>query len=421
MIRTHSTLRLLLGCTLVAGAVAAGRAQTPAALPAAPSAPPINVTALLDQYALGNVGAAAAFAERPGIDRSVRSFEDQARRWIEADRAHIGRRRLIAATFALEVAGRWVGGGATSWAWGSRLITWGCIQLRANPVPESAERLWHLAAVAVISGADDWSMLTGRRGPKGQPPKVGRDPYQQEPALGHIAHAQARFPSEPRFVMAAAISLDNQNSVVGSYGRDANFRTSLLPGEIDADYLERVKTGRVTLESGAPRTGSWSPRMTELFLTGLPEIRDLRSKYLELTRHESVAAEAHLRLAHIALRLADREDALRNLEDVIESTRDPQLAYMAYLLTGVIRDRQGRSAEAIAAYRAALDVVPRAQSATALLSARLFTEGQRDEAIEITRSFLSGGPAPVDPWRTYKLGDFRLYPLYIAQLRAELK
>jgi predicted Zn-dependent protease len=94
---------------------------------------------------------------------------------------------------------------------------------------------------------------------------------------------------------------------------------------------------------------------------------------------------------------------------------------MAYLLTGVIRDRQGRPAEAITAYRAALDIVPRAQSATALLSARLFTAGQQAEAIAIVQQFFNGESAPPDPWRTYKLGDYRLYPLYIAQLRAELK
>src|SRR5262245_2499074 len=347
MFRTRTTIRLAMGCALVACAVAAPGAQKATPPPPPPPAPPpLNVLALLDQYALGNIGAAATLAERPGVDRSVRAFEDQARRWIEANRANIGRRRLIAATFALEVASRWVGGGI-NWAWGSRLITWGCIQLRNNPVPEPAERLWHLAAVAIISGADDWHLLTGRTWPKGQAPRIGRDPFQQEPLLGHISHAQARFPSEPRFVMAAAISVDNQNSVVGGYGRDANTRTSLLPGEIDNDYLERVKSGRLLTETGAERTGSWNVRLGELYLAGLPEVRALRQRYAELTRYKSVSAEAHLRLAHIALRLADREDALAHLDDVIESTRDPNLAYMAHLLTGVIRERQGRAAEAI--------------------------------------------------------------------------
>ncbi len=417
MFRTHSTIRLALGCALVACVVATGRAQTNPS----PSQPPLNVLALLDQYALGNIGAAATFAQRPGVDRSVRAFEDQARRWIEADRSGIGRRRLVAATFALEVASKWVGGGPTNWAWGSRLITWGCIQLRANPVPEAAERLWHLAAVATISGADDWHLLTGRTAPKGQAPRLSRDPFQQEPMLGHIGHALARFPSEPRFAMAAAISLDNQNSVVGGHGRDANQRTSLLPGEIDTDYIDRVKAGRVMGENGSQRVGSWNARLAELYLAGIPEVRALRTRYADLTRHDSVSAEAHLRLAHIAFRLADREDALGHLQDVIESTRDPHLAYMAYLLTGVIRDRQGRVAEAIAAYRAALDIVPRAQSATSLLAARLFTEGHQDEAIAIVQLFFNGETAPLDPWRTYKLGDYRLYPLFIAQLRAELK
>ena len=421
MSRTRTTIRLAMACAVITCTAAGAWAQTGSTPPGkAPTLPPLNVIALLDQYALGNIGAAATFAERPGIDRSVRALEDQARRWIEADRVHIGRRRLIAATFALEVASRWVGGGI-NWAWGSRLVTWGCIQLRNNPVPEPAERLWHLAAVAVISGADDWHLLTGRTWPKGQAPRLGRDPFQQEPLLGHITHAQARFPSEPRFVMAAAISVDNQTSVVGGYGRDANTRTSLLPGEIDSDYIERVKTGRLMTEAGEARTGPWNARLAELYLAGLPDVRALRTRYTELTRHESVSAEAHLRLAHVALRLADREDALGHLDDVIESTRDPHLAYMAYLLTGVIRDRQGRSAEAITAYRAALDIVPRAQSATSLLSARLFTAGQQAEAIAIVQQFFNGEAAPPDPWRTYKLGDYRLYPLYIAQLRAELK
>ena len=72
--------------------------------------------------------------------------------------------------------------------------------------------------------------------------------------------------------------------------------------------------------------------------------------------------------------------------------------------------RRGRSDDAIASYRAALEVWPGAQSARVALMTLLVSRGRRDEAANLAEAAQTAGDDPSIPWWTYWLGDFRGYP-----------
>ncbi len=92
------------------------------------------------------------------------------------DPKEIPRRRLVAATFALETARA---GLDHEWANSVDLIDWGWTQLSKERQPLPAERLWHLAAIALFQGALDVDELETR-----------------------IGRLKSRFPDDPHVVLA---------------------------------------------------------------------------------------------------------------------------------------------------------------------------------------------------------------------------
>ena len=119
--------------------------------------------------------------------RDLRSILDALKRdgvkWIGEDGPEfVSRRRLIAATFALEAAHA---GLMSQWEHSKAFIEWACDLLRRSGTPAQAERLWHLAAIAVIEGAMD-----------------------QDALRAHIDHATVRVPDEPRWLLARAFVVE---------------------------------------------------------------------------------------------------------------------------------------------------------------------------------------------------------------------
>jgi hypothetical protein len=402
----HTCLLVVIASVAGVGAAQDGPTGRALRLPA--------VTDLLGRYAGGDARAADSLAGHPDPTSAVRAFQDQAPRWIAADRRAAPSRRLAAATFALDMARHWAGRG--DWPHARALVAWGCAEMRRSPVPTEAERTWHLAAVAVIESGDDWTLLVGRRRDRGDVVKPVRDPVENELRQGHLSHAQARFPDEPRLALAAAVAEENRTWEAGRFGRDLNLRGGLIAGELDRAYLDSLRTADILAEDGSTRLMPGFKFLAQHQLRMVDAVRDLRAQYLALTGRPSVAAEAHARLALVAFRLAEPDEALRQATLAFELARDPAVAYLAHLVTGAIRERQGRDADAVDAYRAALDLFPRAQSATSLLVSRLYSLGRLAEAALLADEFFSTDPA-ADPWRTYRLGDSRLLAGYLAELR----
>jgi tetratricopeptide (TPR) repeat protein len=182
----------------------------------------------------------------------------------------------------------------------------------------------------------------------------------------------------------------------------------MMAGEIDPAYLQSLRAGQVLASDGSGRRLPSAKAVAARALAQIADLQRLKEQYRTLVGYPTVAAEALVRLALIEFRFAEREQALEHLALAVTLSRDPHVTYLAHLVTGTIQERQAAPGQAIDAYRAALNLYPRAHSATSLLIARLFQTGARAEAAALAEDlFLEGGPAP-DPWRAYRLGDQRL-------------
>jgi tetratricopeptide (TPR) repeat protein len=373
--------------------------------------PTRSIYEYFDKYAGGDVTAVREFA-RTANEKQVKTIEDQGARWINANPTAHQRRRLAAAAFVLEVAREWQG--TQNWFLGRRLISWACHEFSSTKAPpERGEQLWYLASVALVGGAEDWWFLIGRS-TFADAKKTGKAAIDDELFRGHLAHALARFPNDPRFALASAVSIESLSWEVGGLGRDPNQR-GIIAGQIAPEAL-----GRTVLDWDESSAAAKAAKRGVTAGPGVPEVQRVAMRYASLASQPPVAAEANIRAGLVSYRIANNEQALGHLLQVPRLTEDPFLVHLSRLIEGVVRERQGRDDDAVAAYRAALQAVPRAQTASTMLAARLIKMGRLTEAAQVAEEFFSG-PTVVDPWRLYRLGDFRSWPSLMEQLRAEFQ
>lgn len=336
--------------------------------------PPL-VTSQLDRYLRGDFDVVAHdLSQLDKLDDVLEQLRRDGPAWVAAGGpAERSRRVLSAATFALE-AGRagafhewkWVqsymGSLSIYWKTPPLLIEWGCALLRNEPTAHPQERTWQLAAVAASQLAGDHEFLIGS-------PFQARGNPQDE--IEHLKHVTARFPKEPRFALAQAIAVE--------------WTTYPTPSR--------------ALKRRPARTA------------------DAARAFDGMTRDESIGAEATLRLGIVRLRSGNAAGALDLFEKVEDTTRDPFLVYLARFSTGQAHESLNRPAQAEAAYRGALKVIPNAQSAAIALAALLFRTNRPAEAAEITERAVSAQPPVIDPWREYGAADNRFWPTLITRLR----
>lgn len=357
-------------------------------VPSRPFAVAPSAVALLDDYAQGHFAAvASSLDDLKDFDGLLKQLKQDGPGWIDAagpeDHA---RRALTAATVALEAArvDEWrewklVQHGAWPldtlyWKPPPLLIKWGAGLFGRSAAPQAPppiERSWQLAAVAVAERAEDFEFLIG------SPFEDRSNPGDE---IAYLTPLVARFPKEPRFLLAQAIALE--------------WRT----------WPSR------RLRGGATRAGG----------AGAPGIKDAQQALDALTKDDIVGGEAMVRLGELRLRTAAVDDALKLFDRAEGATRDPYVIYLARFLRGQALERQKHPAEAVWAYRGALAAVPRAQSASMALAAQLFLTDERAEASAVLNANLSEGPQPVDPWRTFGDADDRFWPELIARLRSAI-
>jgi tetratricopeptide (TPR) repeat protein len=357
------------------------------ALSIAPRAEIPSVSKQLDRYFHGEYEAVAAeLAALDNLDDVLEGLKRDAPAWIDAGGpGERSRRALAAATFALE-AGRagafleWKlidiyrvdhgtpGGGqplinTTMVYWKSPplLIEWGCALLRGQTTRHPDERTWQLAAIAAAQLAGDSEFLIG------SPFEVRHNPQDE---IDHLKHVVARFPKEPRFVLAQGIAIE----------------WNTYPA--------------------APRPSGRIARRTEVF-----------DAFDRMKDDEAIGPEATLRLGVARYRRGHSPAALDLFAKVEASTRDPYLIYLARVFGGQVYEALKRPVDAERSYRDALKAVPRAQTASFLLAALLFKSDRPSEAARVTESTLSAQPQPIDPWREYGAADNRFWPVLIGRLR----
>jgi tetratricopeptide (TPR) repeat protein len=283
--------------------------------------------------------------------------------WITADGpSEAPRRRLVAATFVLEVAHA---GLDTQWETSRSVTEWACELLRSAGPPTGPERQWHLAALALLQA----SFEPGGRGGGESSPAV----------RAHLAHISRRFPGEPRIELARAL--------LAEY----DYWTLRMPGEWD--QIDRNAPG------DEPAAGRPIPALEAA------------------AKHPANQAEASLRLGFLASRQGNLDRALAHLRAAAQGADDPTRVYLAHLFTGWTHEKAGRPDDAVAAYRRAL-ATQLALSAALALAVRLYAIDERDEADTVVAQALAARPIVPDPWKAYGYGDFRRWPDLIARLRA---
>jgi hypothetical protein len=133
---------------------------------------------------VSDVEAARRAVEQSSLSELHAALRRDGVEWIlEKGAAEANRRRLIAATFALDAAGAGVVTQAKDVA---PLVEWGCEQIRRR-LPSEAERQWHIAALALLEGTGNAQAVST-----------------------HLAHAAARLRDEPAWDRARVWLADVQ-------------------------------------------------------------------------------------------------------------------------------------------------------------------------------------------------------------------
>ena len=296
-------------------------------------------------------------------ERLIPMLAREAEAWIASgSKAEVPRRRLVAAVFALELG---LAGLDTQWEITKRAVEWACDALRRAGPPTEAERLWHLASLALLEASFEPVALLSARGETAALPL-------------HLKHIAERFPREPRLALAQALL------------REHEF------------WLNHIR-----------------------FVTGVPRHDDSMASVaipaLQVAAgHPETRAEARLRLGFLEHRRGNFETALGHLAFAAEGDDDPTRVYLAHLFTGWAHEKGGRKADAIESFRKASAAV-NGLSAALALGVRLYEQDERDEADTVVMAALDPAQAVPDPWKLYGYGDFRRFPQLIARLRALLQ
>ena len=363
-------MRLVLGAICLSASVATAQVASTADL--------------LDRYARGDYAAFTPPRTALDLQRMRQGVMHDGEPWIRRGSGREARhRQLVVASVALELARASL---EVDWGEGRQLIEWSAAILRKGP-PDDAERLWHLAALALMQGAYDKDLLVAQQ-----------------------KQAWPRFESEARLLLALVVMLEGDTWPDPDRAEPWEDNDAALQ-----DAFELNAARRSSGVAGQPdlRAKSYEYQRRTRMRAAITLLEDLSNA-------EAVRAEVFLRLGFLHLRLHHSEIALEQFEDVLTLTKDPFLLYLAHFLTGVGREQDGDRANAVASYRAALAIVPRAQSASFALASLLFIGNGREEAVRLIDSAITA-PMADDPWRTYQTGDYRFLTERLLALREAIR
>ena len=150
---------------------------------------------------------------------------------------------------------------------------------------------------------------------------------------------------------------------------------------------------------------------------GAGEETSILDRYQAAIKFPDTAAEARMRAAWFLSRAGKHDEALALVEARPPAGTDPYVLYLTDLVRGQILRARGRLDEAAKAYRDALTTWPGAQSARVALMTLLLSRGDRQEAAKLAEAAETAPANQFDPWWTYWLGDYRVYPTIVAKLR----
>ena len=144
---------------------------------------------------------------------------------------------------------------------------------------------------------------------------------------------------------------------------------------------------------------------------------EILNLYEQAIKFPETAIEARVRAARFLYGMGQFDRGLALLQEITTPAADLELRYFTHLIRGQLLRGAGRPDEAAAAFRAALQAWPGAQSARVALMTLQVVRGNRDEAAALAEEVQVAPTDQYDPWWTYFLGDFRIYPAIRGKLR----
>ena len=369
-----------------------------------------DIASLLDRYARGDHEAARRI-DIPAADLEGfrRAFETDAPTWVTTGGlSAVDSRRLVVAAFVLDLVDGNAGGSVRGAAVFS-LIEWACQVVRSGASPTVGEREWHVASAILLR------KLQHHLGLYGAPSNISALRLQAlekqiGPLLGHLRHSRARFPVEARLELMEA------DRHVLLAGRLIGVR------EVPQDEFSRMRAQDGANRRRRQEPGSESQRHPSDWILSedvrlLSGLLEDRRALTDLLRREQVRPAVHLRLGVIAMCFGERAVARQHFTDADRVAVNPDEKYLSRFLLGRALELEDDLAGAEHAYRAALVMVPRAQSAMVTLGGLLFTTGRRAEAGSIAEQTIAG-PAERDPWLHFLWYGYIGTTDYLAPLRA---
>ena len=371
----------------------------------------LSISPVLDRYERGEIESAREVAERVKDFEAFRqSFVVAAPTWVNAaGPASVEKRRLRAATFALEVA--WAASETwkpveqrvRDWPPLRSLVEWACEFVRSSAEPTEPERLWFRASFELALRRDPTFLFGAGNVARDRSANTDRE-YGR--TLDHLAHGVSRFPRDQEFGLlrterasSPLLNLALHGAVWVSYGIGVSpARHKELQAEARAIRVRRRLPN-------APRHFSDADVLRRSDF--LDELAALRSRIEPLVSVEELRANVHFDLGVIAYCFADRAGALRHFAEINGGATDINLGFLGRFLVGFVNGQEGHEAASEAAYRSAHALLPEAQSATIALAEILFTTGRRVEATKLAEDGISYGSAteprrfPTDPWQQF--------------------
>jgi VWFA-related protein len=318
--------------------------SAPAPAPTVPAVPKTLADLTLAYEAGAFQSVATALRQIADPQRLMRDFEEEGNPWPAAPRREAG--------FAIELAEPGVfSPRAETHDQALRLLNRFTRLIRQPLGPDVFERQWYYTVLTLLQGTIN------------------------PPALEAFADlALARFPDEPRFLLARAIAADQRSTMAG------------------ASRVAATGSSQTALET-------------------------VHRQYEALIGMPAVAAEARVRLAWLLHRIGRHDDALARLDEVDVEPLDGSLRYLQHLFSGHVMNALGRPDDATVAYRAARAIAPDAQSAQVALMNGLLAQGDRAGAETVAEVIQRQRSTDFDPWWMYWQGQYRLYGQAMARIR----
>ncbi len=290
---------------------------------------------------------------------------------------------------------------------------------RLTSAPGTAEHQWYLASISGMEELDEpWALTSGA----GSGSSV-LDPIARSLGSGgQLAIALKRLPSEPRFLLSKAEASEWWAL------RDAE-EIALVPSYIALarrQAAEKVLDQTAVPPASRDITETWNgfaKARWEEMLRQVGRVPQVEAEYRALNGVPDLQAEVELHLGDLAAVSSRWEDALSQLHLAGEQASEAYMRYLAVYLTGRIYQNMNNRSAALDAFERAQSIVPNARSGATQLAVELLLTPDpsfRARAYALLQA-ANAGDGPDDPWRLFRHGDARLWPVYMARLREALR